>query len=99
MHWVLSMNACMRHLEGVELFKKEKYDLIIVDTSGRHKRPVLPECTFAHMLKEPKWAFERGGMKLPTCVCLPNLGSLRVVQIRGLVRVTLVHSGQQGVVG
>ena len=24
--------------EGVELFKKEKYDLIIVDTSGRHKR-------------------------------------------------------------
>ena len=22
---------------GVELFKKEKYDLIIVDTSGRHK--------------------------------------------------------------
>ena len=24
-------------LAGVELFKKEKYDLIIVDTSGRHK--------------------------------------------------------------
>mmetsp|Transcript_56921 Transcript_56921/g.123160 ORF Transcript_56921/g.123160 Transcript_56921/m.123160 type:complete len:519 (-) Transcript_56921:120-1676(-) len=24
--------------EGVELFKKEKYDLIIVDTSGRHKQ-------------------------------------------------------------
>ena len=24
---------------GVELFKKEKYDLIIVDTSGRHKHP------------------------------------------------------------
>lgn len=25
-------------VEGVELFKKEKYDLIIVDTSGRHKQ-------------------------------------------------------------
>jgi signal recognition particle subunit SRP54 len=24
--------------EGVSLFKKEKYDLIIVDTSGRHKQ-------------------------------------------------------------
>ena len=24
--------------DGVELFKKEKYELIIIDTSGRHKQ-------------------------------------------------------------
>ena len=37
--FLLTAKAWICCSPGVELFKKEKYDLIIVDTSGRHKHP------------------------------------------------------------
>merc|ERR1719197_45740 len=42
--------------EGVELFKKEKYELIIVDTSGRHKQEaaLFEEMQQIHSAVEPQ---------------------------------------------